>query len=427
MNAVLKGHSSKIGKVYIEKWGDRNAGLFNLETATGDVLQTYCVNFPVSPITGSKYGEVGWKETVLGSNPNAGKVKWILDHSFPTKSPKDLKSLANIDGELTENDAAAGTQLAIWYFSDNLRGKAESPAAQALSEYLIKNAKILPEPAATLKLGPAHLVGKSGDKLGPIAVNTSASTVDLSLDEAAKSKGVTLVDKAGRPVTTAGNGDELYLTAPKTKDAAEATVTTTASSAKTHGRTFKGTRPDGGPSQTMILAGKQTVKVSAKVSAKWEEDSHTGAIPTVEFREDCAKGGVEVSVGNKGDLPFHFTLDGKSYTVKPGAEQKALVKAGKDKQYTATITGDNGFKKSTSGTLDCGTAPSPAPSESAAPGKETGDDRDGNSGDATNPPAEGDLATTGASVGPKIGIGAAVLALAGGGILFAAKRRRRTS
>lgn len=38
--------------------------------------------------------------------------------------------------------------------------------------------------------------------------------------------------------------------------------------------------------------------------------------------------------------------------------------------------------------------------------------------------AEGDLAKTGASVGPQVGIGAAVLALAGGGILFARKRRR---
>ncbi|MFE7610256.1 TQXA domain-containing protein [Streptomyces celluloflavus] len=418
VGAVLKGHSDVVGPVHIERWGKRDAGLFNLETANGDLLKTYCVDFPTSPISGSKYSEVDWGNTSLGENADAGKIKWILDHAFPTLSAADLKKAAGIDGELTDRDAAAGTQLAIWHFSDKLKSEAKAPAAQAVSDYLVKNAKVLPEPPASLRLNAAQLAGKSGDTLGPIKVDTSSPTADVALDEAAKAKKVAVVNKAGRPVATAKNGDELYLTAPRSQDAIEATVTVTASSARTHGRAFKGVRPGGGPSQTMILAGTKSLALNAKVSAKWESRGHNGAIPTVGFKENCAKGGVEVTAGNKGDLPFDFTLNGKTHTVEPGGDKTILIKADKDQRYNITVTGDHGFKKSASGVLDCGPKPAPSPSSSdtPAPAPAEGENHDG------------DLATTGASGNaPLIGGIAAVLVLLGGATVFFLRKRGKTS
>lgn len=91
-------------------------------------------------------------------------------------------------------------------------------------------------------------------------------------------------------------------------------------------------------------------------------------------------------------------------TEKPGKPGEGENKDGKK-------PGDDGSNDKD------GKKPGDDSTEAGAPG---GSD---SSGDA----AEDDLAKTGASVGPTIGFGAAALALAGGGILFFAKRRRRTN
>ncbi|MGC5413380.1 thioester domain-containing protein, partial [Streptomyces sp. DT225] len=68
----------------------------------------------------AKYLETPWDQTSLGGNKDAGKILWVLQHSFPQVN--DLSALAKAagTGTLTEKTAAAGTQVAIWRFSDHV-------------------------------------------------------------------------------------------------------------------------------------------------------------------------------------------------------------------------------------------------------------------------------------------------------------------
>lgn len=404
------------GSVTIGKQSYR-AGLFDLKTDGGKHLKTYCIDFDTAAKDGSKYGEVDWNESSLAGNENAGKIQWILEHSYP--AVKDLGKLseqAGIDGDLNKKDAAVGTQLAIWNFSDGKKGAPKAEEAKKLANYLIKQAKDAKEPDAALKLSPETVAGKSGKKLGPITVKSSAENVQLKLDEQAQQNKVKVVNADGKQISSAHAGDDIYLTAPKNEDALDATVTATASAQVDGGRAFKGTTPEGKPSQTMILAGSQQLNLTAQSSAKWEGAEHSGPIPTASFKENCSKGGVQVTVGNKGDQDLVFTQGGKKYTVKPGKTKSYLVKVKEDQKYRLTVTGPNGFKKTAKGVLDCethgGVKPSkPANSPSPA-GNEKGED----------------LAETGASsTTPMIAGIAALLVVAGGGTVFFLRKRGANS
>ena len=79
----------------------------------------------------AKYQETAWSGTSLGTNKDAGKIRWILQNSYPQVN--DLAALAakaGVQGGLTEQDAAAGTQVAIWRYSDARRRGRGRPAGR---------------------------------------------------------------------------------------------------------------------------------------------------------------------------------------------------------------------------------------------------------------------------------------------------------
>ncbi|WP_217146508.1 LAETG motif-containing sortase-dependent surface protein, partial [Streptomyces sp. AC627_RSS907] len=187
-------------------------------------------------------------------------------------------------------------------------------------------------------------------------------------------------------------------------------------------------------SQTQILAGSSESTVSAKATAVW---ARSGAIPAVSARQNCAKGGVDVTVANKGDAPFTYTLAGREHTVASSATKTITVPAREDQAYRFTLVGPDGLEKTFTGALDCqtvteggraddastvagGGAPSTArPSPAAA---------DGPTGDEAAVPESGDLADTGSGspVALIAGIAGGLLVV-GGGALFLVRRKRATS
>ncbi len=82
-----------------------------------------------------------WSGTSLGTNKDAGRIRWILQNSYPQVN--DLAALARRAGTsgLTEQDAAAGTQVAIWRYSDGAKVDAVDPQAEKLADYLEKSAR----------------------------------------------------------------------------------------------------------------------------------------------------------------------------------------------------------------------------------------------------------------------------------------------
>ncbi|MEU1671447.1 Cys-Gln thioester bond-forming surface protein [Streptomyces roseifaciens] len=440
------------------KTGEVPAGLFEMKVDGGGTLQTYCIDILTNRVDGARYREVGWGESSLHANKDAGKIRWILQHSYPQVN--DLAALAKDagTGPLDANTAAAGTQVAIWRYSDGAQVDAKDPAAEKLADYLYKSAKDVEEPEASLTLTPPALSGKPGRKLGPVAVRTTASSVTITPSGDAVARGVKIVDKDGKPVAATGNGGEFYVDVPAGAPDGSMSLKATGAAKVPVGRVLIG---DHTTTQTQILAGSSESAVSAGATANW---TGKGAAPALSARKNCAKGGVDVTADNQGDAPFTYELAGKKHTVAPGKSETTLVKVGEDRAYRFTITGPGGLSRTFAGIMDCATsaataAAAPAPG-AAGPGPESGpvpgaagggdggdggegggtaDDgtkatlasrmspasTGGGSGKATAVRADGDLAATGGShTTPTIAGMAIALIVAGSGAVYLLRRER---
>jgi TQXA domain-containing protein/LPXTG-motif cell wall-anchored protein len=389
------------------------AGLFEMSVDNGGTLQTYCIDIHNPTQQQAKYQEVPWSASSLHNNGDAGKIRWILQNSYPQVN--DLAALASKAGagSLTEKTAAAGTQVAIWRFSDHVKVDAVDPAAEKLADFLEKSAQNVAEPKASLTLDPPAVSGKSGNRLGPVTVHTNADSVTVS-PAADVPSGVKVVGKDGKPVTSAADGTQLFFDVPAGAADGATSLTAQAATKVPVGRAFTGIG-EHAKSQTQILAGSSESTVSAAASVSWKKQ---GAIPAITAEKNCSKGGVDVTASNKGDEAFRFQLSGKDYEIAPGKSQTVTVPVAEDQPYQITIKGEGGFKKSFSGVLDCKTAgsggdkPSSAPSPASVGGSTGGDNG-------------GDLAETGSSSATPVIAGiAVVLVLVGGGAVFFLRKKK---
>ncbi|MGW3370703.1 Cys-Gln thioester bond-forming surface protein [Streptomyces hydrogenans] len=439
--AATLGGLKESGKIKIESdRGDsvERGGLFDLTVDGGGSLQAYCIDLWTSTDPGTAYKETDWDKSTLHDNPNAGKIRWILQHSYPEVN--DLNALAGKAGvaALTGEEAATATQAAIWTYSDNVKATPLDPEAKALTGYLVAEAAKAPEqeePKVSLAAAPASIAGKAGDKIGPFKVTTTAAdgAVKVSLPADAPA-GVKVVDAGGQAVTTTGNGKELFLDVPAGTPDGTTKVSLQTETEVAIGRVFGSVV---GHEQTLILAGSSKSTVNTEVTAAWAKK---GAVPAVTVAENCAKGGLDITASNEGDEDWTFDVKGVSYTIKAGETKTVTVPVAEDTAYDFTITGPNGFSKSFQGVLDCKTAPSPEPSTgtpSATPSTDTPSETPSASASTPAPSAStdastgttgttgGDLAETGSSNATPMIAGIAVaLVLAGGGAVFFLRKKK---
>src|SRR6266508_1666456 len=128
--------------------------LYRLELEDGGTLKTYCINFGPNAHSDVPYGEVSWDESGLEPD-RVKKINWILRNSYPFKG--DLEELATkfgIDGDLDADDAIAGTQAAIWSFSDPIElDEGNSDTIKKIFDYLTGEANTgEDEPTVSLDL-----------------------------------------------------------------------------------------------------------------------------------------------------------------------------------------------------------------------------------------------------------------------------------
>lgn len=418
--ATLGGLKTYGDAVIHEDGVDRevSAGLFEMSVDGGGAIQTYCIDINHHTLKDATYKEVPWDSSSLHDNNEAGKINWILQHSYPQVD--DLAALAATAGAgtLSEQTAAAGTQVAIWRFSDGVDVDASDPAAEKLADYLQKHAQDAAEPDASLSLGPTAVSGKAGEKLGPVTVHTNADSVDVALAPSAPS-GVRLVDKNGKEVSTATDGSQIYFDVPAGTEGT-ASLTATATTTVPVGRAFTATDST---SQTQILAGSSDSTVTATAGGTWAKK---GAIPAVSAEVNCAKSGVDVTAANEGDEDFTFQLSGKEYTVAPGKSETITVPVEEDQAYKITITGPDDFEKTFEGVLDCKTATSTGggttTTASASPSSSPSTASTGVTTTGEN------LAETGSSSATPVIAGIAIaLVVIGGGAVFLLRRRKPAS
>lgn len=389
-----------------------SAGLFEMSVDNGGMLQTYCIDLHNPTQRDAKYQETSWSGTSLNGNKDAGRIRWILQHSYPQVN--DLAALAEKAGAsgLTEQDAAAGTQVAIWRYSDGADVDAVNPQAEKLADYLQKSARSMPEPKASLTLDPPAISGHAGQKVGPITVRTDADSVTVTPPADAFASGVKVVDKDGRPITSAANGSRLYFDVPKDSPDGSAALSLQASTIVPVGRAFASeTR-----SQTQILAGSSESAVSATATATWAAE---GAIPALSAEKNCAEGGVDVTAANAGDAPFTFELMDGEHTVAAGKSLTVTVPLREDQAYAFAVTGANGFEKRFTGMFDCKTQGSASDVTTQTVGEPSPAALDATSTGGT------DLAETGGSTATPIITGTAIaLVVVGGGIMLLLRREK---
>ncbi|WP_274558570.1 Cys-Gln thioester bond-forming surface protein [Streptomyces spiramyceticus] len=351
--ATLDGLTTYDGAVIHADGGDQqiSAGLFEMTVDGGGTLKTYCIDIHRPTQAQAKYLETSWDQTSLAGNRDAGKIRWILEHSYPQVD--DLSALAARAGvdSLTEQTAAAGTQVAIWRYSDHVKVDAVDPKAEKLADFLEKNARGAAEPAASLTLEPNAVSGKAGKKLGPVTVRTNADRVTVAPPAitSGSADGVKIVGKDGKPVTTAVNGSELYFDVPADAADGSSSLTVQATTSVPVGRAFSGVTQ----SQTQILAGSSESTVSAGATATWAKK---GAVPALSAKKNCAKGGVDITASNKGDEPFSFELMSFKHTIEAGQSRTVTIPVQEDQAYDFTIKSPGGFSKNFKGVLDCKTS-----------------------------------------------------------------------
>ncbi|MFE9607256.1 Cys-Gln thioester bond-forming surface protein [Streptomyces sp. NPDC006012] len=398
------------------------AGLFEMSVDGGGMLQTYCIDMHNPTQKDARYQETSWSGTSLGGNKEAGKIRWILQNSYPQVN--DLAALAERAGAsgLTEQDAAAGTQVAIWRYSDGADVDAVGARAEKLADYLEKNARDMAEPRASLTLDPPAVSGRTGDRLGPVTVHTNASGVTVIPPADAATSGVRIVDEKGRTVTSAKDGSRLYVEVPEdtaadTGDGAAtpapggaagtARFTVQASTSVPVGRAFVSESR----SQTQILAGSSESTVSATASATWAEK---GPIPALSAHKNCAEGSLEISAANTGDQPFTFELMGDEHTIPAGTSRTVTIPLQEDQAYDFTITGPHGFSQRFTGVLDCRTEGSESGPSAQTVGEPRPATAGGTAGGTTNLAATGSSGATPVITSVAIGlvvIGGAVLVM----------------
>ncbi len=387
------------------------AGLFEMSVDNGGTLQTYCIDIHNPTQKDARYQETPWSGTSLSDNPDAGKIRWILQNSYPQVN--DLAALAEKAGTsgLTEQDAAAGTQVAIWRYSDGADVDAVNPRAEKLADYLQKSARSVTEPEASLTLDPPAVSGHAGEKLGPVTVHTNADSVRVT-PPADVASGVQVVDKDGKVITSAADGSRLFFDVPEKAAKGSVALTVQASTTVPVGRAFASeTR-----SQTQILAGSSASTVSATATATWATN---GAIPALSAEKNCAKGAVDIKAANEGDEPFAFTLMGIEHTIKAGASQTVTVPLQEDQPYDFTIKGPNGYENQFKGVLDCRT-------QSTADGKTTQTLNKPSPASAGGTATKGvDLAETGSSNATPViaGIALALLVIGGAAVFLVRKKK----
>ena len=247
------------GYIYVNGGDKVQTRLYNIAIEGSGTVKAYCVDRG-TPIN---KGDV-WDIHPLGSQiTNPEKVQWILEHSYPVLTVAQLRTAAGIPG-LDTHDVIMGTQAALWFYSNGnvLDDTADnSDDVKALYAYFTGPANVgsTTAPAPTLSLSPASTQGKTGERVGPITVSWSGSG-----SVAVAAPGFTLYSAktGGSAVTTAQDGDQLWIEIPAGTPQGTVTITANGTAQVSGGLIL--INPDTPEKvQKLAYAGVQAVAVSA--------------------------------------------------------------------------------------------------------------------------------------------------------------------
>ena len=287
--AVRAQYADKVqsGETVTMTGGSIGTSLFRLDLENGEEsLPAYCIDFETNIIGGAWYLEDDWANYPgKGEFAEPGKVHWLLQNGYPSRSAEELAEAAGGNAHrVTEAEALAATQAAIWHFSndeDLVRGQGN---VTAIYDHLVESAESLPQegPDASLSVSPDSAAGQAGETVGEFTVSTSAEQVPVDLSAP---DGVELVDiESGEAVDAVSNGSTVGFSVPEDAEPGEASFNLEASTTVEQGRLFKGEDANE-PTQTLITAEDSTVTVSASAGVEWSEADEPAPEPEPEPEE----------------------------------------------------------------------------------------------------------------------------------------------
>jgi len=285
---------------------DLSTQLIGLNLDDGTKVGVYCVEIDTALDRAQPLVEKDWREYPNQESPfneNRDQINWILHNGFPEKQTAEISKVltdrgtALSDGSLNVKEAVAGTQAAVWHFSDNtdldpadpVPGNARSGLdVLALYEFLIgpDNVGLSNEPSAALTVDPANRSGKAGERIGPFRVNTTGTVEKLATN---LPDGVRVTDVDGRAINAnqIKNGSELFFDVPEDTDAGAAELEITASAAVDTGRLFVGQDYlKGKRTQSVIVADAAEATLDASAAADWVEADAEVVPPNQQGKND---------------------------------------------------------------------------------------------------------------------------------------------
>jgi TQXA domain-containing protein len=199
-------------EVTFEGGATAGAALITLSTADGDVLLTYCIDLNTHTNVGVTYDEGSWTQANV---PDIAKVTAVLHASYPVRTVAQVSQATGIT-TLTVQDAIAGTQAAIWHFTDLINLDRTVPTQDANSnigrfyDYLLavaSNPAVEPEPA--LSITPTAVGGNVGTRVGPFTLNVSPASATVTVSNDA---GVGFTDGSGNAIVPTTDGQLFWIT-----------------------------------------------------------------------------------------------------------------------------------------------------------------------------------------------------------------------
>jgi TQXA domain-containing protein len=271
-------------------YDDMSTSLISIKLEDGTRLQAFCTQIDTLIDTKHAMGEVPWDSYPIKGSPfhtNRTYINWILHNGFPVVGADALgKTLteqgAKLTNGLSEKEAIAATQAAVWHYSDGKNLNESNPLPKgpqdakadvvALYKYLTgkDNVGIGDQPTPTLAISPAEASGTAGERIGPFTVSTTGQIHELTTK---LPEGVKITDANGTELSAdqIKNGTELFLDVPKGTAEDNGTFELTATAAVDTGRLFVSENYAQKAAQTLIVAKAEKTEIVAQAGGKWAE------------------------------------------------------------------------------------------------------------------------------------------------------------
>ncbi|MET8997259.1 thioester domain-containing protein [Amycolatopsis sp. NPDC004169] len=318
----------------LDSGGDHITKLFSLKLSDGSTLRLYCVQITVGMRTDVDMVERPWSKYPAANSPferNSAKINWVLHHGYPGVALDVLgsalaKSGVKVHDGISEREAIAATQAAVWHFSDGVNLNLTKPLAEygtadagadvaALYGYLTgdENQGIAQQPKPTLNIAAEKTEGAAGTKIGPFSVATSGDITSLTTE---LPNGVKVTDAEGKELKTADvkDGSKLFVDVPAGTQPGNGSFSLKVTGELDTGRLFVANNYASLPAQSLIVAASEKTRVTAKAAVTWTEAGDPATSVAPRTPAPSTPGGAQSGGGglaNTGvDAAVPFTIGG---------------------------------------------------------------------------------------------------------------------